>query len=94
MAAPNTNFSALAAAREAWVDPEPDYDALLTDHLGGLAGSAAVAVNRNDALTRLTGLATRSPVAVSFMLQGDVEHAPSRDHLSRWHVCCSQCIHN
>ena len=50
MAAPTPYFSELASRDVAWLDPHPDYNTLMTDHVGGSGGSAAAGVRRDQAL--------------------------------------------
>ena len=61
-----------------WDDPDPDYLALLANHVGGAAATTAAACSRS-----ILNVAQRSPVALAILISGDINaihvvHSPTR----------------
>ena len=64
--AANGLFSTLHGDAAKWDQPDPDYVALLDNHVGGAAGT-----DRATCCCSLANIAQRSPVVVAFVLNND-----------------------
>ena len=61
-----------------WDDPDPDYQALLANHVGGAAATTSAACSRS-----ILNIAQHSPVALAILISGDTDavhvvHSPTR----------------
>ena len=62
--AANGQFDTLYGDAAKWDQPDPDYDAILTNHVGSNAGA-----NRDACTRSLCNLSQRTPVVLAFVLR-------------------------